>query len=358
MRPQGNRRRATPRSYRRAAAVVFTILAGVVLLLVVSEAMEEPPVTTTPLAAEAATTTVFTPPATAASTTTTMPTTTTASETPPPPGPRYEVPATEASPEVKQLAVDIAYHLTTYEGADDHPARLAVLDSRGGLEPLLEASAPLTSAGKWSRGRVIYPQLGGLRNGRASVMVVTEQVVGSGPESEFSVVRTLDLRFVEDDDGWKFDYLSSAGGAFDDLEALVVAHEVAADPRIEMPDSARLDILSGLVSPQLLEVMADLADQTPYGVTVFATGHPHNVFETDRQSHHTIGLAVDIYRIGDRNVNSDLDEGSETWKTVAWLYANSDVRQVGSPWDLDGTRNSRSFTDEVHLDHIHLAVED
>jgi hypothetical protein len=31
---------------------------------------------------------------------------------------------------------------------------------------------------------------------------------------------------------------------------------------------------------------------------------------------------------------------------------------VGSPWDIDGVDSRRSFTDEVHQDHIHLAVDD
>jgi hypothetical protein len=31
---------------------------------------------------------------------------------------------------------------------------------------------------------------------------------------------------------------------------------------------------------------------------------------------------------------------------------------VGSPWDLDGEGDRRSFTDAVHQDHIHIAVEE
>ena len=124
-----------------------------------------------------------------------------------------------------------------------------------------------------------------------------------------------------------------------------------------MPDSARLDILAGLVSPTLLEVMAELADQTDYAVTVLATGHPHNVFETDRQSHHTVGRAVDIYRIGTELViDGRHDEGSATFAATQWMFDHPDVVQVGSPWDIDGSGSSRSFTNQVHQDHIHLAV--
>jgi hypothetical protein len=82
------------------------------------------------------------------------------------------------------------------------------------------------------------------------------------------------------------------------------------------------------------------------------------VFETDRQSHHTVGRAVDIYRVGDRLVIDDRHEGSTTWTLVEWLHQHDDVFQVGSPWDIDEEPASiRSFTNFVHLDHIHVAID-
>jgi len=41
---------------------------------------------------------------------------------------------------------------------------------------------------------------------------------------------------------------------------------------------------------------------------------------------------------------------------MRWMLDHPDVRQVGGPWDLDGKSSSRSFTNTVHLDHVHLAV--
>jgi hypothetical protein len=272
---------------------------------------------------------------------------------------RYVVRPTEAEPEAKQLAVDIALSLTTYEASDDHRQRLGALAPLAGVDVLARASEPLIQAGSWSRGQVVYPQMAGLTDERASVMVVTRQTVGSGSGTEFSVVRTLDIRLVLGKSGWEFDSLSSAGGTFDSIGDLALAHAVARDPRIEMPDSARLDILAGRVSPDLLRVMAEIADRTPYGVVVLATGHPHHVFETDRQSDHTVGRAVDIYRVGDRLVVDDRGPDSVTMGLVEWLYGHPDVHQVGSPWDLDDEESARrSFTDAVHQDHIHLAVAD
>ena len=306
-------------------------------------------------AGESTTTTAApTPSTTIGTTTTSLPP---QSEGPPPREAAYQVSADEAEPAAKQLAVDIAHALTTYEESTDHMARLQELEPRAGASSLAEVTEALTYPGSWSRGQAIYPQLGGFRNDRTSVMVVTRQTVGSGSETHFSLVRTLDVRLVRGDSGWEFDFLSSAGGTFEDLGGLQEAHAVAEDPRIEMPDSARLDILSGLATPTLLTVMSELADQTGYGVVTISTGHPLNVFETDRQSHHTVGQAVDIYRIGDRNVIDDRGEDSTTRIIVEWLYDHPDVLQVGSPWDLDGPESRRSFTDPVHQDHIHLAVK-
>ncbi|OFW62465.1 MAG: hypothetical protein A2135_02435 [Actinobacteria bacterium RBG_16_67_15] len=267
---------------------------------------------------------------------------------------RYVVPVGEVEPEAKQLAADIANALTTYEESDDPTARFSSIAGAAGVELLAEAGEPLTHRGRWSRGRVVYPQLGGLTNERVSVMVVTRQTVGLGSEPEFTVVRTLDIRLIRGEAGWEFDALASAGGAFDSIEDLALAGAVAANPRIEMPDSARLDILGGEISPILLELMSDLADITPYGITVMATGHPYHVFETGRVSHHTLGRAIDINRVGERHVIDDRGPNSATRALVQWLWEQSEVIQVGAPWDVDGT--GRSFANTVHQDHIHVAV--
>jgi hypothetical protein len=174
-------------------------------------------------------------------TTSSTTTTTTTSTTPPAPSQApqaYEsrciVRPTEAEPEAKQLAADIAYSLTTYGASDDHAARLDALASRSGFDLLALANEPLIYPGSWSQGQVIYPQLGGLRNGRASVMVVTRQTVGSDGEVDFSVVRTLDIRLILGESGWEFDFLGSAG-TFDRLEDLALAHAVARDPGSRCP---------------------------------------------------------------------------------------------------------------------------
>ncbi len=341
-----------------ASAIKLAGLAAIVLVVSAcspsSTAGTEPdtevaPVTSAPITI---------PPAPTTTTTTVAPTTTTTTtvvERPPAPNARYVVPDGEVEREAKQLASDIAYALTTYEESDNAALRFMQIAGQDAVPLLSEASRPLTHDGYWSRGEIVYPQMGGLRNDGASVMVVTRQTVGSGSAAEFSVVRTLDVRLSMGESGWEFDALASAGGVFDSLEDLLLAHAVAADPRIEMPDSARLDILAGETSPILLDLMLEIADITPYSVVVLATGHPHHVFGTDRISHHTIGRAVDIYSIGTRHIIDDRGEDSATQALAQWLWENPKVIQLGSPWDIDGG-SRRSFTDIVHQDHLHVAV--
>ena len=109
---------------------------------------------------------------------------------------RYVVADGEVEPEAKQLAADIAYALTTYEESDDSTARLSSIAGAAGVDPLMEAAVPLTHVGRWYRGLVVYPQLGGLTDERVSVMVVIRQTVGFGLRT--GVLRRSDPRHSPD----------------------------------------------------------------------------------------------------------------------------------------------------------------
>jgi hypothetical protein len=276
---------------------------------------------------------------------------------PPTPASPYEPAAGEADPAAKRLGALVAQRLTTYETSDalaDVVAR--VIDDPVRRAALAAAAEPLFHAGRWSRGTVVYPQMGGLTADRASIMVVTRQDVGVGAVAEVTETRTLDVRLVRGASGWVFDELASAGGVPVPRPADLApdAARVVDDPRITLPDSARWDIYAGRISGQLLAVMASLAEQTAYGVAVLETGHPVNVFETTRQSAHTRGYAVDVYAIGGALVIDERAEGSRTRGIVGWLHERGDVVQIGSPWDLGA--GNRSFTNAVHQDHVHIAA--
>ncbi|GGI08592.1 hypothetical protein [Egicoccus halophilus] len=279
-----------------------------------------------------------------------------APEMPPP----YELHPDETHPNAKALGAEVAQTLTTYgpdETFEDVTGRLADGATR---ERLAEEAAGLYHPDAWSRGEVVYPQFGGLTADRASIMVVLRQTIGEpGADEARTEVRTIDVRLRLREDVWLLEGIASDGGVPvprpDDLPEEAVA--VLDDERIELPDSSRWDIHRGATEPELLELLTRLADEVgDVGVVVLETGHPYHVFGTDRMSDHLRGRAVDIHRLGGELViegHTSLE--SETRRVVEWLYDEPSRPIIGSPWALDGY-GGRSFTDAVHLDHVHAAV--
>lgn len=273
----------------------------------------------------------------------------------------WAAPEGEVHRAVKEAAARVALALTTYDtGTDVGRIAARVVDGAKEREQLVGAAAALHHDDRWSRGRIVYPQMGGLTEDAASVMVVIEQTTAGAGSPVRVETRTLDLRLSRGEGGWRFDRLASDGGSPEprppDLPP--EASAVLDDPRIDLPDSARWDIHRGRVSETLLAVMADLADQTPYGVVTLAAGHPRNVFGTDRRSSHTRGHAVDIHVLGDeRVVDGRAGDDTRTREVVEWLYEDPRVTNVGSPWSLDDY-GGRSFTDPVHQDHLHVSAPD
>ncbi len=271
----------------------------------------------------------------------------------------YEPVDGEIRPNAKRLASRIVEQLTTYE-IEERPEDVVGQVADGDLaDELLQDAAPLLHDDAWSRGRVVYPQLGGMLDDATSVMVVVEQTVGLGDGSLLEQTRTLDVRLALEGGAWAFDELASAGGEPvvrpDDLPDEAVA--VLDDERIDLPDSAVWDIHRGIIDEDLLVLMARMADHVPYGVVVLDTGHPWEIFGTDRQSKHTKGQAVDIHAVGpeDALVIEDRHAGSVTEGFVEWIYEQPELSEVGSPWALDGF-GGRSFSDRLHQDHLHVAV--
>ncbi len=280
-------------------------------------------------------------------------------EPPPFPDP-FEPAPNEVQAEAKRLGALVAYLITNYEADSlltDVLATLPVDLARAEAQALRVQM--VHHPGKWSRGTVEYAQLGGHLDGRISIMVVVRQDVGveNSGEPERTETRTVDVRLVRGESGtWEFEEIASAGGHPIErpVDLALLAALVVENPQIDLPDSAIWDIYSGHTDRALLQMMLDLAERTSYSVVVLHTGHPHNVFGTPRLSNHTVGLAVDIYKLGSELL-IDSHEVAPLYTLSQWLVSRSDIKEFGSPWRFEDAV-AHTFTNQVHHDHIHIGV--
>ncbi len=271
--------------------------------------------------------------------------------------PPFEPAASEVLKERKRLGGQFAQALLTYDpetSAESHAeglrARFGILDNDGLVDLAAEAMAP----GSQSAATVRYAQMGGNRPTKASLMVWVdvERLSPTGVRSTES--RVVDVRVELVDDAWTVSRLASAGGPaverpedLSELAASVVDH-----PQISMADSARWDIYSGHTTLAMLERMLEVADLMDYSVLVLSRGHPYRVFATESVSRHSVGQAMDVYEVGGQRVVDSRFEDSPTW-TLARTLFDQGIRSIGSPWAFDGF-GGRSFTDDVHQDHLHI----
>jgi hypothetical protein len=234
--------------------------------------------------------------------------------------------------------------------ADDEPGQTSPPSVAWAPSPAeVEAEAKQAAAAfvLASHAEVVYAQLGGLLPDAVSVLVVAREDGG--------VTRTLDVRLRREAGAWAVEGVADDGGApVEPGSGSPTAEAVLASPRIALPDSARWDIARGDVDDRLLAVLLDIAERHDVAVSVLRSGHPVEIFGTDRTSDHTRGIAVDVYAVDGDLVVEQRAGGTPAHDLARWLYERGDVR-LGSPWAFDG-RGGRSFTDPLHQDHLHIAL--
>lgn len=272
-----------------------------------------------------------------------------------PSSPYVEAPG-EVEPVLKGVAVLTVQALMSYDPVSSSTAAARQRLVASGASPeIAERAGTVLIAEAHSAADVVYPQLGGLTSERASVMVVVNQRLLLQDRQRQSVVRTIDVRLVRREGRWTVEDIPSFGG--DPVPSPVnpppSAARVLAHPAIDLPDSARWDIFAGRVGEPILALLADLADRHKLGVTVFATGHPLEVFGTTRISNHTRGAAVDLWFV-DTPVVGQRDANGALAGVVGDLLRRG-VTELGAPFVVDGPSGT-SFTDTVHQDHLHLAI--
>lgn len=219
----------------------------------------------------------------------------------------------------------------------------------GSAEPLADPSAS-------SAGQVLYAQFGGLTKREASVMVIVRQTLLRGPRVDV-LTRTIDVRLSRKGTVW-----TSTGFSVPTrpvrrvpLSSNPPVVALLTSERVELPDTARWDLAGGIVDGRVVGVLLELSEQFQISVSVFATGHPIEVFGTSRQSNHTAGRGVDIWKVDGVPVIAQRTPDSAANRLVKAVLTLGPT-EVGSPWDLDGPR-APSFTNALHQDHIHIAFD-
>lgn len=266
----------------------------------------------------------------------------------------YRPLAEEAYPEAKRLASQIAARAVSYnatESAADVARALASQRARAG--ELRQALESLRPRGQEAVAETVYPQLSGVTSETLGAMVLVRQHTRLPDGEILTQERIVDVRLAIDEGRWVLDDLGSVGGAPPpDVAISDAAREVLDDPRIHLSDSARWDVLAGRVDEGLLRALALAAKQRQFAVGVIQSGHPPNVWGTSRPSAHSRGAAADIWAVQGDPVVRQREVGSSAFGLAGDLLAGG-AAQLGSPWIL-GAGGSRSFTDEVHQDHIHV----
>lgn len=275
----------------------------------------------------------------------------------PPPVPFLPLPG-EVGVAAKRAAADIVVAAGTYNqgGGTDEGARQRI-EAIGGDPSVAGALAQLLVPEASASVEVVYPQLGGLTDTQASIILVVRHHLAEA-DSIQSVTRTLDVRAERSGETWRVTQVASAGGAppTDGVPPSEAAQAALADPRLTLPDTVRWDIEAGRVDDRVLAALVEAAAVAPLSVTTTKEGHPVEVFGTSRTSNHTEGRGVDIWAVDGTPVISLRGDASAARRVVDALFAST-VEELGSPWDLDGAGAGRSFTNTVHQDHLHLAFD-
>lgn len=263
----------------------------------------------------------------------------------------------EVEPAAKVAAVRLIEALGTWPtgqgGQSNAAARAAALGIPARLASALATQAgPLIPTADAAVVRVIDAQYGGILSDSASVLVVCTQTTRTGAAVQDGG-STVDVRLSRTSSGWGVTSLHPANpGPPAALGAS--ARAVLAQSRIELPPASAADIRSGQVHESVLGAMLRLAGDYRVSVSVVRTGHPLDVFGTNRPSDHPLGRAFDVWRIDGHPV---VDPATSRGLITAFMRAAAAAGSynVGGPVQLSGGATANQyFSDATHHDHVHI----
>ncbi|MET9534888.1 hypothetical protein ABZY02_30725 [Streptomyces sp. NPDC006649] len=262
--------------------------------------------------------------------------------------------AADVEPAVKLRAVQLVEALGTWRpgggGAAKARARVTALGLPGALA---DQAGPLLSGADESVLQVIDAQYGGILTDSASVLVVCRQWTRSGGGPVAGGGTTVDVRLSRARPRWSVKALHPAAPGPASTTLSDTVRKVLADRRISLPPASAADIRSGAVHPSALTALLRLADRYRIDVSVVRSGHPLDVFGTDRPSDHPLGRAFDVWRINGRPVVAASTPRSliESFMRAA---AAAGSYNVGGPVQLGGGATANQFfSDATHHDHVH-----
>ena len=261
----------------------------------------------------------------------------------------------EEQAEAKEFAARVAQTALRYRRGSSAQEVAEQVARLGG--PTTELARILDGAvrpGWRSWARVVYPQLSGLGVDTVGTMVVVDQTVESPEGDRTTYRRVLDIRLRRGEEGYALEQLGSIGGDPQQRpgDLSPIEAQAVSDPRIDLSDSARWDIYKGNVDQGLLTAIVALAERHRIAIGPMISGHPLNVWETDRISAHSQGLAADIYAVDGKLVADQRGPETPANQVAAELLQRGAV-QVGSPVPMVES-GGRSFSDGVHQDHVHV----
>lgn len=279
-------------------------------------------------------------------------------EQPPTEPPRvapYEPSSSEEYPNAKRIAGRIVQRALTHaRGAKVSDVAREAIRTGADTSGFTPELARVVDRSRRAWAEVIYVQLSGVTETSFGAMVVVRQRSEDAEGDRKEVTRVVDVRLARAGGPWRFDRFGSFGGrpAARPENLSPAARRVLDHPSIWMSDTSRWDIYRGRIDDVLLGRLAQVAERFPISIAVLGTGHPPEVWQTTRVSAHTRGAAADIFAVAGRTVIRQRQAGSAAYRLTA-EFVNGGASQVGSPWIL-GPGGSRSFTDAVHQDHIHV----
>jgi len=274
------------------------------------------------------------------------------------PAPTQWVPGPgEIQPAAKLAAVRLVEAFGTWPagqgGVRDRAARAEKLGIPAAQATRLAGqTGSLTPSADAAVVRVIDAQYGGILTDSASVLVVCAQTTRTG-STLANGGTTVDVRLSRTSSGWSVTALHPAQpGPARPLDA--TQRDVLADPRIELPPASAADIRSGQVHTSVLDAMLRLAGPYQLSVSVVRSGHPLDVFGTNRPSDHPRGRAFDVWRIDGHRV---VDPATSRTLITAFMRAAAAAGSynVGGPVLLSGGATpNQFFSDATHHDHVHI----